>query len=354
MPLDRQSESALPDFFLPSNSGAWNYAAEAKRVFDEAAKARRSQSIPPASEDRSKVHLLLVDLQRDFCMPEGTLFVAGRSGRAAIDDNARIAAFIYRNLSLLSDITCTADLHFPFQIFFPAFWTRKDGSAPPPHTIVTSEQVRSGELLPDPPLAGPLAGGDYNWLRRQALSYTESLEKSGKYVLYLWPPHCLAGTPGQCLAGIIHEAVLYHSYARVACPAFVTKGDSALTENYSVLAPEVSHSFDGRELAVRNVSLIEKLLHADAVAIAGQAASHCVMSTVDDLLMEIDRRDPAMARRLFILQDCMSPVVVTDPAVPGKVCADFSNAVAAAIERWRAAGVNVVDSSVPVHEWGIR
>lgn len=51
------------------------------------------------------VHLLLVDCQKDFCLPEGNLYVGGRSGRGAIEDNRRIAEFIYRNLARITNLT---------------------------------------------------------------------------------------------------------------------------------------------------------------------------------------------------------------------------------------------------------
>ena len=45
--------------------------------------------------------------------------------------------------------------------------------------------------------------------------------------------------------------------------------------------------------------------------------------TVSDLLGEIRERDPSLAGRVFLLEDCMSPVVI-----PG--VADFSDAADAA------------------------
>ena len=64
-----------------------------------------------------RVHLLLIDVQKDFCFPEGTLYVAGRSGRGAVDDSRRIAELVYRNLDVFTDITTTLDTHLAYQIF---------------------------------------------------------------------------------------------------------------------------------------------------------------------------------------------------------------------------------------------
>ncbi len=68
--------------------------------------ARRTRSGPPRRTQHN-VHLLLIDVQKDFCFPEGSLYVAGRSGRGAIDDSRRIAEFVYRNLGAITDITTT-------------------------------------------------------------------------------------------------------------------------------------------------------------------------------------------------------------------------------------------------------
>ena len=48
----------------------------------------------PAAGDRKNVHLLLIDVQKDFCFPEGTLYVAGRSGTGAMDDNKRLSGIV--------------------------------------------------------------------------------------------------------------------------------------------------------------------------------------------------------------------------------------------------------------------
>src|SRR5690606_26298857 len=209
-------ELPVPDFYDPENAARWSYRPDEQAVFERAVRWREQHGIRPAAEDRLRVHLLLIDLQKDFCFPEGTLYVAGRSGRGAIEDNDRIARFIYRNLAVISEITCTLDTHFPHQIFSPAFWVDADGNPPPANRQIIAEQIRSGEVRPNPALAATLAGGDYDWLLKQVIHYCEELERQGKYRLYLWPPHCLLGSEGHALAGVIQEARLFHAYARAA------------------------------------------------------------------------------------------------------------------------------------------
>jgi nicotinamidase-related amidase len=59
---------------------------------------------------------------------------------------------------------------------------------------------------------------------------------------------------------------------------------------------------------------------------------------VDDLLTEIQAIDPSLTQRIYLLEDCMSPVVV-----PGVV--DFSDAADAAFRRFAAAGMQVIRST---------
>jgi nicotinamidase-related amidase len=179
--------------------------------------------------------------------------------------------------------------------------------------------------------------------------YTAELERAGKYKLYLWPPHCILGSDGHALAGVIHEARMFHSYVRSAQSWVEIKGGNPLTENYSVLRPEVLTRHDGGALAERNAVFLETLLAADAVIVAGQAASHCVKSSIEDLLAGIAARDPALAKKVYVLTDCMSSVTVPDGK--GGFAVDFTHAAEAALERFAAAGMHLVKSTDPLVRW---
>jgi len=326
-----------PSFFDPSNAGAWSYRPDAARLAAEAAEWRSRHKLKPAAADERRVHLLLIDVQKDFCFPEGSLYVAGRSGTGAIDDSRRIAELIYRNLGAITDITTTLDTHLAYQIFFPSFWLDKAGAPLAPFRTITADQIAAGEVRPNPAMAKWLCNGNYTWLCKQVLFYCQELERAGKYQLYLWPPHCLLGSDGHALAGVIHEARLFHAYARTSQSHVEVKGGNPLTENYSVLRPEVLSRFDGAALAQRNTQFLHTLLAADAVYIAGQAASHCVKSTIDDLLGEIAAQDPALAKKVYLLTDCMSAVVA-----PGN---DFTADAERALQKFADAGMHLVKST---------
>jgi nicotinamidase-related amidase len=157
-----------------------------------------------------------------------------------------------------------------------------------------------------------------------------ALEAGGRYRLTVWPYHAMLGGIGHALVSAVEEAVFFHAVAREVAPSFQAKGDDPRTEAYSALGPEVG----GR----KNQALLKLLASFDRVLIAGQAKSHCVAWTVEDLLQELP------GDRLFLLEDCMSPVVV-----PGAV--DFTAEANAALARFAARGVRIVRSTEPIATW---
>lgn len=343
------AELPLPSFYDPRNADRWAFAPDEQATFAAAAAHQKVHAVKPSASDERNVHLLLIDVQKDFCFPQGSLFVGGRSGKGAMDDNRRIAELVYRNLATISQITTTMDTHFAYQIFFPSFWVDREGEPLMPHREITTQQIDSGEVRPSPKVAKWLCGGNYPWLMKQVRHYTAELEKAGKYKLYLWPPHCLLGGAGHPLAGLVHEARLFHAFARGAQSHVEVKGGHPLTENYSVMQPEVLTRHDGRPLAQKNTAFLRTLLTADAVLIAGQAASHCVKSSIDDLLAEVVATDRALAKKIYVLTDCMSAVTVPDGK--GGFVADFTEAAGAALQRFADAGMNLVKSTDPMSGW---
>ena len=83
---------------------------------------------------------------------------------------------------------------------------------------------------------------------------------------------------------------------------------------------------------------IQELQECDRLIIAGQAKSHCVAWTVSDLLDDILAVDPQLAKKVYLLEDCTSPVVV-----PGVV--DHTDAADAAYEWFAKAGMHIVKST---------
>jgi nicotinamidase-related amidase len=335
-------ELPVPDFYRSEGVG------EVWRVpYEERARGGRAwaeqHGIQPAFEDEFRICLLAVDVQNTFCIPGFELFVGGRSGTGAVDDNRRLCEFVYRNLGVISQIVPSLDTHRPMQIFHAVWLVDDDGNHPEPYTLVSAEDVEAGRWRVNPAVCESL-GIEPEYAARQLAHYTRALAEGGKYQLTIWPYHALLGGTGHALVSAIEEAFFFHGAARDTQPSFQVKGDETFTEHYSILGPEVTHGPDGEELGRRNVELIEELLGYDAVVVAGQAKSHCVAWTIDDLLEGDDARVRRLAERVYLLEDCTSPVVV-----PSAV--DYTDEANAAFERFAAAGMHVVRSTVPLAEW---
>src|SRR5512142_1497479 len=103
-------ELPLPPHYDPAQVGrVWRVPYEDRAV--EAEQWARQHAIRPAAEDTFKVCLLAVDVQNTFCIPEFELYVGGRSGTGAVDDNRRLCEFLYRNLDIITQIAPTMDTH---------------------------------------------------------------------------------------------------------------------------------------------------------------------------------------------------------------------------------------------------
>ncbi len=334
----------IPAHFDPAKVGEVWQVSYGTRA-EEAAAWAREHGLRSAAEAWGRVCLFLVDCQNTFCIPGFELFVAGKSGRGAVEDNVRLCEFIYRNLGTITDIIFTLDTHMAVQIFHPVFWVNEEGKHPAGgSTIISCEDVERGIWRVNPAIAATVEEGDYEYLQRHALHYVRSLTEGGKYPLLVWPYHAMHGGIGHALVSAVEEAVFFHGIARSSQPRFEIKGANPLTEHYSVLRPEVMVGPDGETIAWANAHLVRRLLRFDAVIIAGQAKSHCVAWTVQDLLDELRAEAPSHVEKIYLLEDCTSPVVV-----PGVV--DFSEQADEAFRRFAEAGMHVVRASEPMEMW---
>lgn len=331
----------IPPSFEPDSVGELRRVPY-ERLAGEAERWAREHSLQPVSEDRFRLCLLAVDVQNTFCLPEFELFVAGRSGTGAVDDNRRLCEFIYRNLDAITHVIPTLDTHEAVQIFHPIWLLDADGNHPPPYTLVSADDVETGRWKVNPAVA-EIVGRDHAYLERHLLHYTRELERGGKYNLTVWPYHAMLGGVGHALVPAVEAALFFHTVARFAQPRLEIKGQNPLTEHYSILGPEVTTGPDRGRIGERNHGLVDHLVNFDAVVIAGQAKSHCVAWTIEDLL-EAQGRERHLAERVYLLEDCTSPVVV-----PGAV--DYTDEADAAFERFADAGIHVVRSTEPLESW---
>jgi nicotinamidase-related amidase len=306
---------------------------------------RKQHGLKASITDRVKIGMLVIDGANTFVHPAGELFVGGRSGNGAVADMQRTVEFIYRNLHVLSEIHCTLDTHRAYAVFHPPFLINDAGDHPAPFTQVSHQDVQNGVWKASPFMASALKV-NLAAAQKHLEHYTRELEAKGRYALTIWPFHAMIGSKGYALASGLEEACFFHAIARGAQTGFEVKGTNAFTENYSVLGPEVMTTAGGRALpsAQRNTVFIDLLMEFDVLIIVGQAKSHCVAWTIDDLLNDILQRDPALAGKVYLMEDCTSPVVI-----PGVL--DYTDEADAAFDRFRAAGMHVVKSTDPIDTW---
>ncbi|HCR70594.1 MAG TPA: isochorismatase [Anaerolineae bacterium] len=326
----------IPSFFDSSRVGeVWkvDYAARAADAKTYALQHR----LQPASALSTKISLLLIDVQNTFCIPNFELFVGGRSGNGAVEDNIRLCEFIYKNIGNITHIIATMDTHYAHQIFHPNFFVDENGNHPAPYTDIHLADLQNNKWKFNPELASQFnIAPEYG--QQMMIHYAEALEKKGKYALTIWPYHAMLGGIGHALVPAIEEAIFFHSIARNTQADFEIKGNKPFTENYSVIGPEVLTGPMGETLGTRNSKFIEHLLEIDRLYIAGQAKSHCVAWTISDLLDDIQAVDSELAKKVYLLEDCSSPVVVPEVV-------DHTDAANEAFHRFAKAGMKIVKST---------
>lgn len=235
-----------------------------------------------------KTHLLIIDPQADFMdRPGAALPVNGADA-----DMQRLATFICTKGERLDGITITLDSHELLDIGHPGFWRTASGQPPSAFTQVARADVVAGTLTPADPTH-----------RGRVLDYLRQLEARGRYRHMIWPVHCQVGTPGHNLHPAILGACNDWERATGRPVLRVLKGLNRFTEHYSAIRAEVVDPDDPHTHTNRH--LLDVLLAADRLLVAGEALSHCVKSTVEDV---VEAMGAARAARVTLLTDAMSPV----------------------------------------------
>lgn len=249
------------------------------------------------------VHLLVIDPQNDFCDLPPAYCPAdptrgGEPLRPALPvpgahaDMLRLAELIDSAGAALTAITVTLDSHHRVDIGHPTFWRRGDGEAVAPFTPITATDVRGGRFLPRAQEALP-----------RVLAYLDALEAKGRYTHMVWPVHCEIGTWGHNVHADLRRAYNGWEERTLGAVHKLIKGTNPWTEHYSAVRAEVPDPADAA--TQDNTAFIARLAAADRVFIGGEAGSHCVKATTEDL---VEALGAAAAGKLVLLTDCMSPV----------------------------------------------
>ncbi len=99
------------------------------------------------------------------------------------------------NLVKIDEIVVTLDSHLPHHIAHAKGWKDSSGQPPAVFSQITAQQIKDGIWIP--------ANLDLEY----CLRYTESLEKKGKFLLTIWPEHCIIGTNGHNVFPPLQEAL---------------------------------------------------------------------------------------------------------------------------------------------------
>ncbi len=257
-----------------------------------------------------KIDFVVIDGQNDFMdikalpgdpvgmsLPDGTQFRSALPVPGALADMTRVAELIKRVGPRLNDIHVTLDSHRVIDVAHPGFWRDQDGKPPAPFTMISNMDIKSG-------MWEPRSRG----LRTRMLDYTAKLEAAGKFVLMIWPEHCLIGSWGHNVVDVLRTELAAWERDRFATINFVTKGVNTFTEHYGALMAEVPDP--GDPATQLNGGFLGMLQAADVIGLAGEASSHCVMATIQQIVTYIGDQH---LKKIHILTDCMSPV----PQTPG-------------------------------------
>ncbi len=266
-----------------------------------------------------KVHLLIIDPQIDFCdLPGSALPVPGADA-----DMKRVAKLVDRIGHKLDDIHVTLDSHRLIDIAHPAWWVNGKGENPPPFTQISSSDIEAGIWTPRNPS-----------FRARSLAYTKELEAQKKFTLTIWPPHCLIGTAGHNVHPVLNDALQRWSEKQFAMVDYVTKGSNPWTEHYGALLAEVPDPSDPS--TGLNTAFLQTIADADIVAVAGEASSHCVLNTVQQIA---DNIGADQVKKFHLLRDGMSPV----PAIPNIV--DFPAIAEAWLKDMQRLGMKITTTT---------
>lgn len=235
-----------------------------------------------------KLHFLIIDPQVDFMDTAGSaLPVPG-----ATEDSQRLAAMLNRLAPRIEDIHVTLDTHHLMHVANPLMWVNSQGDRPAPFTLISLDDVVKGVWKAYNP-------------GHQAMveNYVEQLASGGRYILCIWPPHCLIGTPGHNVEENVRTALADWEVNEFGMVDYVTKGSNWKTEHYSAVQADVPDAED--PTTGLNVRLIETLQEADIIALSGQALSHCVANTVIDVA---DNFGEDNIKKLVLIEDTSSSV----------------------------------------------
>lgn len=244
----------------------------------------------------TKTLLLIIDPQVDFI--SGSLPVPG--AEKAMD---KLARWIENCPVRIDDILVTLDSHPSKHVSFKSCWSwdMLDDSVVNKITRDTADHFKFW--------------GNYEE-RKRAEEYIKNLNKD----LYLWPDHCVIGTPGHCIYGPLLNAL--NSWNNRSTLNWSTgfmektdrswkilmKGNDVCSEMLSAVNLGCSGYYQG---GLGNTPVIDKKFidYYDTIYIAGIARDFCVARTLEDILKyfpdTIPQQFDGRYRKFKLISECL-------------------------------------------------
>lgn len=320
---------SYPGYYDPSKAGKMFRPNE-----DAIIQAALQAGWEPASRDAKKgrkIALLMIDPQCDFVFEPTADFPGSLSVPGAVGDMQRITELIYNHGDQITSIFASLDTHYLFQIFHRMWWKdNATGKPVSPWRVITDDDIKSGRV--SPVVAAP-------W----SADYPAQLAKGGQKLLAIWPEHCLEISAGSAMVPLLAEAVIYWSAARKAQVNILRKGNEPRTEMYGILKPEVLVPDSQFPTAHGlNQGFLKVLADHDEIWVVGEAASHCVLETLEQMYAEFAANSPDALAKVRILTDCTSPVPPIPDGQGGQI--DFPAIAKARFDFFKSQGFHLTTS----------
>lgn len=239
--------------------------------------------------------LLLIDMQYDFCSPDGALYVPG-----ADRDCIRVSELISQNMSKIDNIFFSLDWHEINSIFHPIWFVDENGDHPDDFTVIKYKDFVEGKWRVS------------NYEEHEHTDkYLQNLENIGKSHI-IWPPHCIHLSKGSSVEYNLMAAIMRWEMLKRRQGIPILKGTNRRTEQYGIFKTQFNKDYDVCEDGQYkrcNFSLSyynDIFIKYDNVYIAGEALSHCVGETMRQIIVYKERFP--IKSKLYLIEDCTSNV----------------------------------------------
>lgn len=233
--------------------------------------------------------LLLIDPQNDFMDLKGSSLPV----KGSVEDMQRVM----KKISSIDfqDVAITLDKHNVYDIAHANFWKNKNGDNPNVFDEISFSDVVNEIWQP--------VSEDK---KEYCLHYLKELEKQNKYKLIIWPEHCIMNTWGSEIYSPLKKILESWENKNKKSISLFEKGKNSYTEHYSAFKAEVVIKDDlSTDI---NVDLLNKVLSYKEIYIAGEAFTHCVYSTVKDLMLYMIENSYQNIPDFIIFENATSPV----------------------------------------------